>query len=156
MADIFLSIRDWGGELGRVTLPVEEPSEIAGEGSIANYFGTIQSAIEGVTLGVVARSYFVIGEANDDASPASQFAQREFGLRLLLRGADSTIVRTLTLPTVDANALTLVPGTDFVQLDDAGPMAALVSALEANLAYPYGGTTESVTVIEAYIVGRNS
>ena len=156
MAQIKMSIRDKGGELGIVTLPVDQPIATSGEGSIANYYGTIESAIEAVTLGVVARNYFVINEEADDAFPASNFAQREFGLRLILRGEDSAKVFTVTLPTVDADALTLVAGSDQVVLADAGVMAALVTALETNLAYPYGATTESVTVEEAYIVGRNS
>lgn len=164
MAYISFSMRDKNGELGNVRLPVAEPTAIDGAGSIAIEWddvdgGELKDAIEGVTLGVLARGYFAHGEFTDDpAYPASNFAQREWGLRVFMTGDEDGRTFTITLPTVDAAALTIVPGEDDVLLADAGAMAELVLEFEDALRYPSNGASaeQTITVTKARLIGRNS
>lgn len=164
MAFISFRMRDKNLELGSVRLPVAQPSAVAGAGSIALFWddlggSALKDAIEAVTLGVIANGYFGIDEfTKDPAVPASNFAQREFGLRVYLKGDSDGRTFTITFPTVDAAALTLVPGKRDVVLADAGPMAELVTELETHLVYPstVGGDTQTITVDSAAVVGTNS
>lgn len=164
MAYISFSMRDKNGELGNVRLPMAEPSAITGAGSIAIEWddvggGELKDAVEGVTLGVIARGYFGIGEFDDVPDyPASNFAQREWGLRIFLTGDEDGRTFTITLPTVDAAALTLQTGEDDVLLADGGAMAELVTEFEDALRYPSQGASDeqTVTVERARLVGRNS
>ena len=163
MAYIQFSMRDKNGELGSVRLPMDQPSAVGGAGSIAlewdNLGVGIKDAIEAVTLGVISNGYFGINEFDDDpAFPASNFAQREFGLRLYLTGDEDGRSFTLTLPTVDAAALTLVVGKRDVVLQDGGVMATLVAELEDALRYPSTGASDvqTITVDSAAIIGKNT
>lgn len=157
MARISVSMRDQGEEIGNFQLYVPEPTLIDGVGSIGDHWAALEPAIAAVTLGVVARSEFCYGEENTPGVPGTLLAQREWGLRIFLQGDEDARVFTLTLPTVDAGALTQAQG-DNILLADGGVMAALVTALEARLLYPSTGAsaTQNVTVTEARLIGRNS
>jgi hypothetical protein len=69
------------------------------------------------------------------------------------QGNDTLRKRRIEIPTPDLTALTLI-GKDNVVLDDAGVMAAWVTAFEA-LARMGDDDAEEVTVIGAKVVGRN-
>lgn len=154
MAAITFSIRDWSDEYGRVQFPFAEPGGIETVADLeANQLATLKSAVEGVSLGQVAREAIRIAEDGAlDTRPASALAQREFGLRVFFELNTSGEKRNLTIPAVDIAALTVAGGSDLVELADAGVMAALVSAIETYVNI----NGETVTVTRAMIVGRNS
>lgn len=150
---ISFSIRDWSDEYGRVQFPMADQ---AGTETVANLdtnqLATFRSAVQGVSLGTVARESVRILEGGNDTRPASALAQREFGLRVFFELNTSGEKRNLTIPAIDIASLTVDGGSDLVELADAGPMAALVSAIETYVSI----NGESVTVTRALVVGRNS
>lgn len=153
MASITFSVRDWSDEYGRVEFPLADQG---GTETIAdidtNLLSEFRTAVEGVSLGQIAREAVRILEGGDDSRPTSSLAQREFGLRVFYETNVSGEKRNLTVPCVDIAALDVAGGSDLVNLEDAGPMAALVTAIEDHLEV----AGESVTVTRAQIVGRNS
>lgn len=157
MGEIRVGVRDKGGEIGRFTLPVPEPTAIGAVGDIALMWDDFAPLIAALTLGTYANVSAVYDQQEDGTTPASNFAQREFGLRVYLVGDADSRTFTITIPTVDADAVTLQEGSDLVVLADAGPVAALVAEMEQTLRYPSeGGGLQTVTVNRAAIVGRNS
>lgn len=158
MAYYSFSIRDNSDEYGRLIIPVEEPTSLNYETIIATNQASFESALDGVVLGNIARASVTVNEDTvNDTRPASQFAQRELGMRVFIIGASSGKKANFTVPSPDLNALTLQEGTDLVDLDDAGVMAAFVTQVEALARiYAPDGSSEAVTVERAVIVGRNS
>lgn len=153
MTAVSFSVRDWSDEYGRVEFPIADQ---AGTQTVADIDTTIlanlRTAVDGVTLGNIARESVRLLEGGNDARPASALAQREFGLRVFYHLNTSGEKRNLTIPAVDIAALTIAGGGDIVELADGGPMAALVTEIESLVVV--GG--EAVTVDRAVIVGRNS
>lgn len=157
MADfLYFGIVDHGGEVGSVTIPVDDFTIIGGVGDPVDDLTNMQAAIAGVTLGVVKNRYARLAQTVTAGLPASQWAQRELGARILMQGNTTGDSYTLTLPTLDLDAVTLVDNSDDIVLADAGPMAALVTALETYYEPDVAGTPESITVLRAYVVGRNN
>lgn len=149
---VAFSIRDWSDEYSSVAFPMADQ---AGTETVANLdtnqLATLRDAVNGVSLGEIAREKVIILQGGNDARPASALAQREFGLRVFME-TPSGEKRNLTIGAVDIASLTVDGGSDLVELADAGPMAALVSAIETYVEY----AGEGVTVTHAQIVGRNS
>lgn len=157
MGWLSFSLRDWSDEYTNVRIEIAEPAGGDLVSTVTAKQTALQSAIEGVTLGTVARKYAAIAYSKaGDVRPASELAQRESGLRVFFQGDTSGEKGNITIGTVDLSVLTIAGGGDIVTLADGGVMAALVTALEANMVMPYGATTEDITVTEAVIVGRNS
>lgn len=155
MANYFYAIRDNSDEIGRLTIPVEEPTEaeLDWETIINANEGNFRTALDGVILGNIAAHHVLVSnESPNDVRPASQWAQREFAMRVFLVGNTSGEKRNITVPTVDLDALDVQDGSDLVNLADAGVMAAFVAQLEAV----YLVDDEAYTVERAVIVGRNS
>lgn len=155
MGKISISVRDYSSEIGNMGFPIAE----TGTDTQADYAAlatAVEGLLEAVMLGTIARKAVTIAEDTSLSEPGSPFAQRELGVRVFLAGISSEQTYTITIPTPDLAALTLVDDSDLVVLADGGVMAALVTWLEANLAYPYGAGTESVSVDRAVVVGRNS
>jgi len=91
--------------------------------------------------------------ADPSTIPASNLAQRESGLRVFLTDDTTGAKSSFTLAGPDMANLTIPAGGDLVTLADGSIMAAMVTALEANLQSVAGN---SVTVTRAVIVGRNN
>lgn len=153
MPTVQFSIRDWSDEYSSVAFPIAEP---IGTTTYADHeagpLATFRSAVDGVTLGTIAREWERVYEGGNDQRPASALAQREFGLRVFYELDTSGEKRNLTIGAVDIAALQVDGGSDLVELADGGPMAALVSAMEAEMEV----NGETITVTRAQIVGRNS
>lgn len=149
---VAFSIRDWSDEYSSVVFPMATQAGVETVANLdTNQLDTIRSAVQGVSLGTVAREKVIILQGGNDARPGSALAQREHALRVFME-TPSGEKRNLTIAAVDIASLTVDGGSDLVELADAGAMAALVSAIETYV--EYGG--ESVTVTKAQIVGRNS
>lgn len=144
MPTLTVELMDYSLESTRTTLNVANDT-----GSAA-----ISTAIAGVTFtdALQARTYSEKTEIGTSA-PTSSYAQRE--LKLLLVMSDTVTGRkfTSTIGVVNAAVLDTTPGTDVVNLDDAGVGAALKAAYESNVLSIEGNPIE---VLQARIVGRNS
>lgn len=156
MAYASFTVRDKGGELSRTGLTITEPDGGDLVSGLTSQLSAIQTVIEGVSLGVVARSQFSLGATVDADFPASDLAQREHALRIFYHGDTYGEKGNITIPCVDIASLTLSPNSDLVLLADAGPMAALVTQFELYGAIIANGNEDTITVDKALIVGRNS
>jgi hypothetical protein len=151
---VTVSFRDHSNEVGRTQFLLDE---IAGDGSnyaaLVTAASTIQGAIDDITLLDDAGYQLADILGSDPGSiPASNLAQREYGLRIYL--VDNQGWKgTMTIPGPDLSALTIPEGGDAVTLADASVMAALVTALEADAISPDGNAVE---VVRARVVGRNN
>lgn len=132
--------------------------------SIAGFltqFGNLRNAIDAITLGTLHKEAWTGDDTVlSQVLPESPWAQRELKLMVTYQGDTSNKLYQIEIGTVDLEALTIVPGSDLVVLDDddgeegPGPMAEFVEAFEA-LARTPDSSEETVTVIRARIVGRN-
>lgn len=125
-------------------------------GGFLTDYGNLKTAIDNLTLGVLARDLWVGDSTNiSDLVPASPFAQREIGLRFHYTGDTTNKAYFVTLPCPDLAAVTYIGDTDDVLLADAGVVAAMVTAMETIGRTP-DDDTETITVQRAEVVGRNN
>lgn len=131
--------------------------------------GALRTAIEGLTLGIVAKEtgkVFDTKLSND--APTDPLAQREAVWIVTyednLQYFDAPVnaipnagykkIFTDTIPTADLALLSSNPGEELDEIDlAAGPGASYVTAFEAIARSPYGGT---VNVISIKNGGRNN
>jgi len=147
--------RDFSGEVGRVALQF---ATILGDGSnlaaILTAIDAVGDALEAITLGTVAgRAYTNQTVADAGTFPASQYAQRELGVRVYLTDNVNGKKSSFTIPAPELSILSIAAGSDDVDISDASVMAALVTAIEANVKSVDGN---AVTVTRASVIGRNS
>lgn len=136
------SIRLYAGELTAVSLP-----------GFLTQFGALQTALDGVTLGV--RSAQSWGEETivSNAVPATKDAQIESEMLVRVRGATSEAPWSFRIPTVDYTAFNY-NGDDNVIISGAGASAAttaLITAIEALVKMP-ADETEAVVVVGMNVV----
>lgn len=119
-------------------------------------FDDFTTALDAIIRGVIRnevikyRDAFVSG-----ALPASQDATRSLKLLVRYLGVISEETAQMEIATPDMSALTLESGdANFVVLADGGVMAAFVTEFESIVRFP-GSETETVTILNAQIVGRN-
>lgn len=119
-------------------------------------FNDFTTALDAIIRGVIRKEVikyqdvFVSG-----ALPASQDARRELKLLINYLGSISEATATMEIATPDLSALTLESGdANFVVLADGGVMAAFVTEFESIVRFP-GAPTETVTMLNAQVVGRN-
>lgn len=128
--------------------------------------GTLRGAIEGITLGVVAKeSLSVFNTPLSNDPPADENAQVErvwvvqFEDNLPFFDDPVNAIPnegyrkkfTVAIPTADYEG-NLLPNTDEANLNDDGPVEAFIAAFEAIARSPYGGT---VNVLKMTAAGRN-
>lgn len=153
MARVNISVRDFSDEYGRVTFELAEELGTATVSDIdTNKLTPLSSAVAGVSLGAVARESYTMLEGGNDQRPASQFAQRELGLRIFYHGTTSGEKRNITIPAPDLAALSFPAGGDLADIT-AAPLSTLVAEIEANVVI---NGSEAVVVDRAVVVGRNS
>lgn len=143
MAKVIYQIADFDGEKSTTSFGID---------SLANE-GTLRSAVDGVSLGVIQQ----VTEISDvtilsSDNAASQWAQREVGLRVHVSDDVNGESGYFTVACPDLATLTLDTAGD-VTLADASVMAALVSAMESHVLSRDGN---AITVVRATIVGRNN
>lgn len=142
-----LSVRDYSAELSTVSLPGLDLTA-ANFDAQDGLWDTLQSAIDGIIVGVIAARKLLAQDIVVSADlPTSAFAQRE--LKWLVRYTDNNGKKyTAEIPTPDA-ALILA-GTDFMNIG-GGAGATFVTAFEA-VVRPTDAT--SVNVENIVLVGR--
>lgn len=144
--------RDFSDEYSHMSVQVADLTGPDVWSVITGLGNGLETAAEALSLGtLVAVNYRQGAIAEDDTRPASQFAQRETGLRFFYSDNADGSKYNITLPAPDL-AIVATPGTDDVDLSIT-EVAAMVTWLEANVISPNGG---AVTVDRAVIVGRNS
>jgi len=157
MAKYKLSIRDNSRELSRSDFNID-PIDVSNIGDIFTAIGAFRTAVEGITLGVMAKESVVMDETNLSAlSPTNPLAQR--GIKWACQYADVTEyfdianaipnagfqqIFTNTLGTADLSLL--ANGEEELNLA-AGPGLALKTAFDALIKSPYGG---SVNLLRVY------
>lgn len=128
-------------------------------GTIAGFlaqYAALKTALDNITIGTLMRDMWV-GDSTliSQAQPASKYAQRETKLLLTYEGQTSHKLFTATVPTVDLNLLTFVPGgKDAVSLVAGAEMIALKAAIEAMGKTP-DNDAEAIVITAAKHVGRN-
>lgn len=155
---------DHSNEQGRVSLATGEVTAVSLPGLLSQV-GALRGAIEGITLGVVAKESLMVFDTQlANAAPSDENAQVERAWMVSYEDAtaffDDPVNAipnagyrkkfTLTIPTADIVGR-LLPGTDQADLSDSG-IAAFVTAFETTARSPYGG---AVNVLSITAVGRN-
>lgn len=149
-----LSYRDYSNELSRLSLNFATLQAGGGNfDAVTGLVDDVAAAILAVT-DLVAAGSSIAHPIEDDTGgmPAGEAAQRERGIRIYYHDTAGK-KHSFTIPGIDYTAITVPQGSDAVVLDDAGAMAALVTALEAGVKSPLGN---AITVDRAVVIGRNS
>jgi len=158
------TLRDYSQETSGVTINTGAVTAISLPGLLTQ-IGALRTAIDGMTLGVLATESLKVFETNlSPLSPTDENAQRE--RKWLVRYADVTPffddpinaipneafgnVYTLSIPTA-LLAGTLQAGSDYADLADP-LISPFVTAFEAIARTPAGG---AVDVLSIQSVGRN-
>jgi len=125
-------------------------------GTIAGFltnFGALRTATAAIILGIIQKEKWVGDDTIlDQDFPTNVFAQRELKALIVYQGDTSLKKFTLEIPTFDPTAR-MIAGTDLIDLTETD-MAAWVAAFEAIARTP-DSDTETVTVLEGRLVGRN-
>lgn len=149
------SYRDRGNEIGTLSLHFDNI-----DAGGAN-FDAVVASITAVEVDIIAitlcttAGYAFADDVGTDAAvlPASNFAQREVGLRVFLVDDVNAKRSHFTIPGPDLAALTILEGSDLVDLADASVMADLVATVESDVQSVDGN---AVSVERAAIVGRRN
>lgn len=150
MGRMQFSFRDYSEERSTLDFAIVDLSA----GNIAanlTAFDAVQTALEGVTDGVVAtRRLIALDEVVSGLIPTVASVQRE--RKWLVRYIDTVTQRpgSFEIPTASPDGL-LTAGTDLMNLTLTAP-TALVTALEANVRSINGNT---INVQQIRLVGRN-
>lgn len=140
---IIYQYADYDGEKSTVSFNID---------SLANE-AALTTAVEAVTIGELQQRTDIddtVQISSDNA--ASQWAQRELGLRVHLADGTTGESGYVTIPCPDLDNLTAETDGS-IDLTDAGIMAALVTQIEAHVLSRDGN---AVTVVRAEVVGRNN
>lgn len=151
-----IQYRDYSGEVKSIqNLYSDEITAVSIAGFLTQ-FGALQTALNAVTLGVLAKTAW--GEqtivSNDRA--ATKDAQIETEMLVSLRGATTEAPFSFRIPTVDYTAFNYAdpPAGDVVILSGAGATAAttaLVTAIQDLLSTPWD-EAEGVEVVSMRVV----
>jgi len=144
-----LSLRDSSNELGKSQWNIGDLTAISLAGALTQ-MGALKTAIEGVTLGVVASERWGDDDIVSNSIPSSALAQRGVKWNVLIEDNTTHLKTTNYIPTADLSLLPDAPGGGKLEdLDlSTGAGAALKDAIE-DLA-KYSGTGNSVTVLRIY------
>lgn len=149
-------VRDHSEEYSPVefTVPdLDETNLVANE----TLFAAVRASIDALTIGEIAQETVVLRrDTVSTAIPSDAAAQRELGLRLFYRDLDSAFGAGkkfhVTVPCPDVDNIAQA-GTNEVDITGIALVSAVVTALEALIVSPYGGTVE---FYRGVIVGRNN
>lgn len=152
MAHSIFTLRDYSTETTSVRIYNGDITAISIAGFLTD-FGDIRTALEGITLGVMAKEQWV-GDLTDLSalSPVNVFAQRE--LKWLVRYHDTVTQEkaTLEIGTADPTGV-MLPNSDFADLS-VNPMLAFVTEFQSFARHPESATN-AVVIDSIQLVGRN-
>jgi len=152
---IAISYRDYSGEMKSIRLYSGEITAVSLPGFLTQY-GTLQTALDGVTLGVRAKQTWGEETTVSNARASTKDAQIETELLVRVQGDTTERPWSFRIPTVDYTAFNYAdpPAGDTVILSGAGASAAttsLIAAIEALCKMP-DDPTEGVTVVGMNVV----
>jgi hypothetical protein len=146
------SYADYSGERSSVSFWLAEMTAATHDAVVASQTA-INAALEDVSRGQQREQTLVHSKVRISNMNASDTeADREAKLLVVYEDNTTKDIFTAEIPCVDKSALTRVVDTDFVVLNDAGAMAALVTALETHAISRNGN---AISVIRGILVGRN-
>lgn len=160
------TLRDYSRETSSVGFTTAAITAVSIAGALTQ-FGTLRTAIEGITNGIVAaESLYVARTKLSNSVPTDPLAQREN--KWLITYEDDTQyfdapvnaipnagykgVFNIEIPTADLEAVTMILNTDDANMG-AAPMSTFITAFQNLARSPYGG---EVVVTRVQFVGRNS
>lgn len=148
------TLLDYSNERSSTTVNVGAITAVSIIGFLTD-FGALRTAIEGITLGVVAQEAWV-GDRTvlSNTPPTDPEAQREKKWLVRYVGDTSGKVYQLEIPTAELAGGHLLPMSDFADLTETD-MAAFVTAFE-DIARTPDDDTETVTVQSIQYVGRRT
>ena len=154
MAKASWSYRDKSDEMSTVELSVADVSAGGADfDTVMASVATLGAAILAATECIQAREVFnQTVDTKNPATPTDVLAQRESALRIFYADDVTGEVYHISIPGPDWDSIDLLPNTDLADLTDE-PLAALVSAIEADAESPVGN---AVTVLRAVQVGRHN
>lgn len=147
-------IRDHSDEYSATTIQIADYGALITVGDLTTAAEALETHLNAISLGTVVNVAFrqQLADAADER-PASPYAQRELGLRFFFHDdTDPNAKGNFTIAAPDLAALTILPGTDLVDITQA-PVAAFVAWFEAEAIGPGGN---SPVVDRAVIVGRSN
>lgn len=153
------SMRDATGEITSHNVFFDEITVVSLPGLLTN-LGAYQTALQAITLGVLAKHRWGEDVIDSNAVPTTPSAQREMKLLVQYQGVTTQKPYTLTIGTIDPSVLVFLPGGgDAVAFDAANGASQeiqdWVTAFEALASAP-DNEAENVVVTGMRFVGRNS
>lgn len=144
-----LSLRDSSNELGKTEWNIGDLTALSLAGALTQ-MGALKTAVEGVTLGIVASERWGDNDVVSNSIPSSGLAQRGVKWNVLIEDNTTHLKTTNYIPTADLSLLPDAPGGGKLEDLDltAGAGLALKTAIEALVKYP--GTGNAVTVLRIY------
>lgn len=151
-----VSYRDYSGETKAILLFTGEITAVSIAGLLAD-LGDLDTALDGVTLGVRARQQWGEETIVSNARATDKNAQVESELLVRCQGATTERPFSFRIPTVDYEAFNYAdpPAGDQVIISGAGASAAttaLIAALEAVAKMP-DDEAEAIVVVGMEVVG---
>jgi hypothetical protein len=152
MANTNWTLRDFSTETSSVQIFNGDITAVSLPGFLTAV-GTGRTAIEGITLGVMAKEQWVGDNTILSAlAPTNVFAQRELKWLVRYHDAVTQAKAKLEIPTADPTGV-LLPQSDFADLTIA-PMSTFVAWFEGFARHP-DNSTNAVVVDSVQLVGRN-
>jgi len=144
-----ISMRDSSNEIGKTEFNIGDLTAVSLAGALTE-MGALKTAIEAVTLGVVASERWGDADIVSNSRPTSGLAQRGVRWNVLIEDNTTHLKTTNYVPTADLTLLPDAPGGGKLEdLDlSTGAGQDLKDAIEALVKYP--GTGNAVTVLRIY------
>jgi len=157
---VSIAYRDKTEEIGKFEVNVGAITAVSIAGFLTD-FGTLQTATDGITLGVrAAQSWTGDRTIVSNDIPASNYAQRENKLRVKYMDDTTEETFTVSIPTVDLTVCVFLPGgKDAVAFKTENGahanLIAWVTAFEAIARSPRNDAN-TVTVVGCRFIGANT
>lgn len=152
MAETTYTQLDYSGERTSVRFNMATPTDTTSLTAYNTAVDDIRTAIEGVTIGTMARVVKTLERENlSGALPGSNLAQRELKIVVFMADDVTADIFKHEIGCPDFANLTIAPGTDVIDIT-ASPFSDLVSELNGNVLSKQGN---GATVQKAVISGRN-
>jgi hypothetical protein len=155
---ITISMLDATGETSNFTVFHDEVTAVSLPGLLTEYTNLI-AATQALGFNNVSKTLAVLQADNKGiAVPTTKYAQRENKLLFTYKSTDTAKDKKyqIAVPCVDLNKLTFVPGGKDAVLLTTTEVAAWITAFKAMASTPDDPNDNSVDVLSARFVGRNS
>jgi hypothetical protein len=154
MAKASWSYRDESDEISNVELTIADVSAGGADfDTVMADVAALGAALINVSACVQAREVFnQTVDTKNPATPNNPLAKRESALRIFYSDDVTGEVYHISVPGPEWDDIDMLPNTDLADMADE-PLAALISAIEANALSPVGN---AISVLRAVNVGRHN